>query len=148
MLKARRRSHSTLLAGIHLPHLAAVVQVLQRSDVTSLDVVQPTGTLKIRMACRDSRANEESAPEVAAPMLEVSRQLRSPGIGRVYWRHPMVDAPKPLVPGPVRAGTAIAFLRVGEAIHPVVCAQTIHLLRCLHDDGTIVGFGEVLCDYC
>jgi biotin carboxyl carrier protein len=129
--------------------LRRVVQRLQGSDATFFEYEGPQGILRLRFSRqpgtklpsdRDARATGQSPPCTG----EASTPLRSPGIGFLCVKHPLMGL-EPVSEGePARQGQILAFLRAGDVLTPVVADRDAAAVRPVAQDGALVGYGDML----
>lgn len=129
--------------------LQRVVQRLQGSDATFFEYEGPQGLLRLRFGRptgtqlpgdREPRAAGQPPPGTD----EASTPLKSPGIGFLCVKHPLTDL-EPVREGePAKQGQILAFLRAGDVLTPVVADRDAVAVRPLAQDGTLVGYGDVL----
>jgi acetyl-CoA carboxylase biotin carboxyl carrier protein len=126
--------------------LHRVVQRLQASDVTAFECEGPGVFLRMRFARGAAQSACDQAPpvphreEAAAP----DSTIKSPGMGHLCLTHPLGAQEALREEARVKAGQAVAFLRAGEVLVPVIAERDAVIRRCVAAEGALVGFGEVL----
>jgi biotin carboxyl carrier protein len=84
------------------------------------------------------RSGDDATPDLIA--------VTSPGVGTLLRTHPLHDRPLAGSGEMVAAGQAIALLRVGALLVPVVADAAGVVVDARVPDGTLVGYGDRLFD--
>lgn len=111
---------------------------LTGTDIALLELEGPGTSLRLRR-CGGGYVEQETLPQAAAGTL-----VRTPSVGVLLLAHPQQQAPLAPPGSRVRAGQALALLRIGVLLLPVVAPRDGQVARVLVADGTTVGYGEAV----
>lgn len=114
---------------------------LAGTDIALLELEGPGASLRLRR-CGGSYVQEQPTPPVAAAA--PGTLVRTPSVGVLLHTHPQQQAPLAPPGSRVRAGQALALLRIGVVLLPVVAPRDGQVARVLVADGTTVGYGEAV----
>ncbi|MDB5858261.1 MAG: hypothetical protein JWQ76_1950 [Ramlibacter sp.] len=115
---------------------------LAGTDIALLELEGPGTSLRLRRS--GSAYVEEAATPVSASIPPAATLVRTPSVGVLLYTHPQQQAPLAPVGSRVRAGQALALLRVGVLLLPVVAPRAGLVARALVAEGTTVGWGEAV----
>jgi len=119
--------------SVPMPHELAAL--LRGTDIAALELRGPGG-LCLRVGNDDAKVSPGRADLI----------VRSPSTGMLLHTHPLHTRPL-CVPGQiVSAGQAVALLRVGQLLLPVIAAQPGTFVRYRATAGSVVGWGDALVD--
>ncbi len=124
--------------------LAALAAAFAASGLDELVLTGPGTDLHLR------RPGREAAPRSAPPAGRTTARapgattIRAPGVGLFLPRHPLRAELLVAPDRRVRAGQAVALLRIGSLLRPVVAPDHGTVGAALVEEGAIVGFGTAL----
>jgi acetyl-CoA carboxylase biotin carboxyl carrier protein len=116
--------------------IAVLARVFSESGLDELHLTGPGTDLHLR------RPGSPSTTRPASPSRAAT--VASPGVGIFLPRHPLHTEAMVLPGRRVRAGQAVALLRIGSLLRQVIAPAAGTLGAALVEEGAMVGFGTQL----
>ena len=126
-----------------LDHVDELCAWLAATDIGLLELIGPTGTLRLLhdgASVEIQDVDEADAAQPCAPALVV----RAPAVGIFLDHHPLCERAVAPIGAEVVADAPLGFLQVGSLLTPVSAPQLGTVTDILVEHGKVVGFGTPL----
>lgn len=131
------------MSGSPFDHVADISRWLAHAGICHLELSGPDGRLSLTRGVLTGGADaatQPGEPEAAA----ADEIVRSPGMGVLHLAHPLREEPLAPLGSRVRAGQALAILRAGAVLTPVVAPTEGIVAQILGEEGRLCGYGDPL----
>jgi acetyl-CoA carboxylase biotin carboxyl carrier protein len=122
--------------------IAELAAAMAAAGVARLELTGPV----VRLVLGRGTSAEPLAVEEATEPEAATIAVAAPGVGTFLRAHPLHDRPLAAAGDAVAVGQALAVLKVGALLLPVVAPSAAVVIDAAVEDGTLVGYGDRLFD--